>query len=71
MDKMLDDARGEVDPKKREPLYHQIVDRCLEDCAKIYHVHVNYIRLHKKGLIGFEPSPQEYVEAFRNVKWEG
>ncbi|MCL4553778.1 MAG: ABC transporter substrate-binding protein, partial [Actinobacteria bacterium] len=70
MDKWLDDARAESDPKKREPLYHNVVDRVLEDCPKIYHVHVNYVRLHKKGLVGFEPSPQEYIELFKNVRWE-
>jgi ABC-type transport system substrate-binding protein len=70
MDKMLDDARAELDPKKREVLYHRIVDRDLEDCPKIYHVNVNYVRLHKKGLAGFSPSPQEYIELFTNVRWE-
>lgn len=70
MDKMLDDARAENDPTKRDALYKQTVDLCLEDCAKIYHVHVNYVRLHKKGVIGFQPSPQEYVELFRDVQWQ-
>jgi len=70
MDTMLDDARAELDPKKREALYHKIVDRDLEDCPKIYHVNVNYVRLHKKGLAGFNPSPQEYIELFTNVRWE-
>ncbi|MBI2867862.1 MAG: twin-arginine translocation signal domain-containing protein [Chloroflexi bacterium] len=69
MDKMLDDARAEADPKKREALYHRIVDRTLEDCPKIYHVYVNYVRLHKKGLGGFNPSPQEYIELFTNARW--
>jgi peptide/nickel transport system substrate-binding protein len=70
VDKMLDDARGEVDPAKRVPIYHQVVDRVLEDCNKIYHVHVNYVRLHKKGLAGFEPAPQETTEIFENARWE-
>ncbi len=70
MDTMLDDARAELDPMKREALYHKIVDRDLEDCPKIYHVNVNYVRLHKKGLAGFSPSPQEYIELFTNVRWE-
>ena len=69
MDKTLDDARAELDPKKREPLYHRVVDRILEDCPKIYHVHVNYVRLHKKGLTGFTPSPQEYIELFTTAGW--
>jgi peptide/nickel transport system substrate-binding protein len=70
VDKLLDDARAETDPAKREPLYHQVVDRVLEDCPKIYHVNVNYVRLHKPGLVGFEPTPQEYVELFRSVQWQ-
>ncbi|MFB3819640.1 MAG: ABC transporter substrate-binding protein [Candidatus Methylomirabilales bacterium] len=71
MDKMLDDARAESDSKKREELYHRIVDRTLEDAPKIYHVHVNYVRLHRKGLVGFNPSPQEYIELFTTTRWEG
>ncbi|MHB1004734.1 MAG: ABC transporter substrate-binding protein [Chloroflexota bacterium] len=70
VDKWLDDARAEADPKKREPMYFSIVDRVLEDCPKIYHCHVNYVRLFKKGITGFEPSPQEYIEKFGNVRWE-
>jgi len=69
MDKMLDGARAEIDPKKREALYHKIVDLTLEDCPKIYHVNVNYVRLYKKGLVGFDPSPQEYIELFTNTRW--
>jgi peptide/nickel transport system substrate-binding protein len=71
MDKLLDDARAEGDPRKREGLYHRIVDRVLDDCPKIYHVHVNYVRLHKKGLVGFEPSPEEGTARFVNARWEG
>ncbi len=69
VDKMLDDARAESDPKKREGLYHKVVDRVLGDCPKIYHVHVNYVRLHKKGLTGFQPSPQEFIELFGTARW--
>jgi peptide/nickel transport system substrate-binding protein len=70
MDQMLDDARAESDPKKREPLYHRVVDRVLEDCPKIYHVSVNYVRVHKKGLLGFEPAPQESWVFFKDARWE-
>jgi len=71
MDKLLDDARAELDPKKREVLYHKIVDLTLEDCPKIYHVNVNLVRFYKKGLEGFEPAPQEDRELFMNTRWEG
>ncbi len=37
----------------------------------IYHCNVNYVRMHKKGLVGYEPSPQEYIELFKNMRWEG
>lgn len=71
LDKMLDDARGEDDPAKREPLYQAVVARDLEDSPYIYHLNVNYVRLYKKGLAGFEPSPQEYIERFGETRWEG
>lgn len=69
MDRMLDEARAESEPKKREALYHQVVDRALEDCPMIYLVNVNYVRLYKKGLEGYEPSPQEYIQVFTNARW--
>lgn len=71
MDRMLDDARGEVDPRQREGLYHRVVDRVLEDCPKIFHVNVNHVRLSKKGLAGYDPSPQEGNARFVNARWEG
>jgi peptide/nickel transport system substrate-binding protein len=70
LDKVLEEARASSDLKKREKLYHKVVDLTLEDCPKIYHVHANYVRVHKKGLVGFESSPQEYIELFRNVRWK-
>jgi peptide/nickel transport system substrate-binding protein len=70
MDKLLDGARVESDAKKREALYHKVVDLTLEDCPKIYHVNVNMVRFYKKGLSGFEPAPQEYIELFGNARWK-
>ncbi len=69
VDKLLDDARAEADTKKREVLYQKVVDRIIDDCPKIYHVHVNYVRIHKKGLTGFSPSPQELIELFGTSRW--
>ena len=69
MDELLDKARLEIDPKTREPIYHQIVDIAMEDSHQIFHVNVNLVRLHKKGLQGFQPSPQEYVESFLKLNW--
>jgi len=37
MDAMLDGARSELDPAKRESMYHKIVDTTLEECPIIYH----------------------------------
>jgi hypothetical protein len=66
---MLDEARAVSDRKKREVLYHKIVDQELVDNPMIFHVNANYVRLHKKGLEGFEPSPQEYIEQFHTARW--
>jgi hypothetical protein len=52
-------------------LYYKVVDQTLEDCREIFHINVNYVRLWQKGLVGFKPSLQEYVELFSSVKWEG
>jgi peptide/nickel transport system substrate-binding protein len=70
MDRLTDEARAESDSKKREALYYRAVDLALEDCPLIFHVNVNYVRLYKKGLVGYEPGPQDYVELFRDVHWE-
>ena len=69
MDELLDKSRMEIDPKIREPLYHQIADVAVEDAHQIFHVNVNCVRLHKKGLQGFEPSPQMGMEMFGKVSW--
>jgi peptide/nickel transport system substrate-binding protein len=69
MDVLVDDARAETDPKKRELLYHQVVDMTLEECPTIYHVNVTNIQLHTNKLTGFKPTPQEYIEKFDTVHW--
>jgi len=71
MDHWLDKAREITDDNEREKLYYRVVDQTLEDSRQIFHVNVNYTRLWKKGLVGYKPSPQEYVELFSSVKWEG
>jgi peptide/nickel transport system substrate-binding protein len=70
MQGLLIAARSEFDPAKREPLYHQIVDMTLDECPMIFHVNPNNIRMYKKGLLGFESSPQENVEKMDMVYWE-
>jgi peptide/nickel transport system substrate-binding protein len=69
MDELLDGARGETDAKKREGMYHQIVDLTLDDCPLIYHVNVTNIQLHSAKLTGFTPTPQEYVERLHTISW--
>jgi len=69
MDALLDGARGELDAAKRETMYHQIVDLTLEECPMIYHVNPNLIRVYNKNLVGFEATPQEYVEKMDTVSW--
>lgn len=69
MDTLLDGARSELDQKKREGMYHQIVDMTLEECPLIYHCNTNNIRVFNKKLTGFSPAPQEYVEKLDTVVW--
>jgi peptide/nickel transport system substrate-binding protein len=69
MDTLLDGARSELDPAKRETMYHQIVDMTLEECPIIYHSNSNNIRVFNKKLAGFNPSPQEFMEKFDTVYW--
>ena len=70
VDQWIEGARTDSDPKNREALYGKVVDRVLEDLPMMYLVNVNYLRMYKKGLVGYEPSPQEYIQLFKNVKWE-
>ncbi|WP_448040585.1 ABC transporter substrate-binding protein [Bradyrhizobium liaoningense] len=69
MDALTDSARSESDSGKRETLYHQIVDKTLEDCPLVYHCNVNMVRIFDKRLSGFTPSPQEYVELHDATSW--
>lgn len=69
MDRLLDAARSESDPAKREGLYHGIVDQTLEDCYFIYHCNVNYVQVYDNKLKGFTPSPQEYVQYHDQTEW--
>jgi peptide/nickel transport system substrate-binding protein len=69
MDQLLDGAREEVDPAKREPIYHKIVDTVLEECPLIYHCNVNFIRVYDKRLQGFRGTNQEYGEYFDEAAW--
>lgn len=69
MDSLTDAARAETDLSKREDLYHQIVDRTLDDCPLIHHCNVNLVRIFDKRLTGFSPSPQEYIELHDTTTW--
>jgi peptide/nickel transport system substrate-binding protein len=69
MDAMLDGARSELDPGKREAMYHKIVDTTLEECPIIYHCNTNNIQVYNNKLVGFEPAPQEYTEKLDAVSW--
>lgn len=70
MDNLLDTAMATTDQAKRAALYHQVVDTTLEDCSMIYHLNANYVRMHKKELEGFSPSPQEYIENMDTIRWK-
>lgn len=69
MDHLLDTARSEIDPQKREALYHGVVDLTLDECPLIYHCNVNYIQVFDKRLTGFSPSPIEFMELMGGVAW--
>lgn len=69
MDKLLDAARAEAVPVRRSELYSQITDLTLEECPQIYHCNVNFVRIHRSELTGFNPAPQEFVEMVDEVSW--
>jgi peptide/nickel transport system substrate-binding protein len=69
MDGLLDGARAETDPAKREGMYHQIVDMQLEESPLIYHCNVNYTQVFDKRLTGFTPSNQEYIQFMDEIAW--
>jgi hypothetical protein len=58
------------DPAGRAKHYHDVVDMTLDDCSMIYHLNANYTRMHKKGLEGFNSSPQEYIEMMDTIRWK-
>ncbi|MGQ0569052.1 MAG: ABC transporter substrate-binding protein [Armatimonadota bacterium] len=66
---MLDRARVETNPILRDTLYQKTVDAVHEDCPYIYLVHVNLVRLFRKGLTGYDPGPQEFVILMDKVRW--
>ena len=66
---MLDRARTVTSPTLREALYQKTVDAVLEDCPYIYLVHVNLVRLYRKGLTGYVPGHQEFVVLFDKTRW--
>ena len=67
--RLLDGARAETDVAKRTELYGQITDVALEEVPMIYHCNVNFVRIHRAGLTGFTPAPQEFVEMVDEVSW--
>jgi ABC-type transport system substrate-binding protein len=69
MDALLDGARSEIDAKKRETMYHNIVDMTLEECPLVYHCNANYIQVYNKRLSGFNPTPQEYMQLHDETAW--
>jgi peptide/nickel transport system substrate-binding protein len=69
MDALLDGARSESDQKKREAMYHGIVDLTLEECPTIYHLNANYIQVYNRRLAGYSATPQEYIQLHHNTHW--
>lgn len=69
MDTLLDNARGSNDEKERIGLYGKITDIALEDQPLVIHCNPNLLRAYRKGLNGFEPSPQSNTEWFKDAYW--
>jgi len=69
MDALLDGAREQIDPAKREPMYHQIVDMTLDECPLIYHCNVNFVQVYDKRLKGFVQTNQEYGQFHEATEW--
>jgi len=69
MDALLDGAREEIDPAKREPLYHRVVDMTLDECPMIYHCNVNFVQVYDKRLQGFVQTNQEYGQFYEDCSW--
>jgi peptide/nickel transport system substrate-binding protein len=69
MDRLLDGAREEREPAKREVMYGQIMDLTLEECPLIYHCNANYTQVYDKRLTGFTPSNQEYIQFMDQIAW--
>jgi peptide/nickel transport system substrate-binding protein len=68
-DQLLDQARIESEPAKREELYHQVLETILDDAPYIYTVHRGMVWAYNSALEGFVPRPQDYLLDFEPVHW--
>jgi peptide/nickel transport system substrate-binding protein len=69
MDRLLDGAREQTDPARREGMYHSIVDMQLDECPLIYHCNANYNQVFDRRLTGYTPSNQEYIQFMDEIAW--
>ncbi|HBY97068.1 MAG: ABC transporter substrate-binding protein [Ardenticatenaceae bacterium] len=70
VDRLLDQARQEIDPQKRAQMYSRVVQLVLEDAPYVYTVHRGMVWAYNKDLTGFTPPPQDYNLVLENVRWE-
>lgn len=70
LDTLLNDARSEADEDRRAEMYRRVVEIIHEDVPYIYTAHTNLVRVWRKGLTGYEPSPQETHFYLEEASWE-
>jgi peptide/nickel transport system substrate-binding protein len=71
LDSLLDKGRSSFDEKERAGIYRRVTELVQDEAPYIYINHINYVRLAKKGLVGYVPGPQEDgTLGWQDVTWE-
>lgn len=70
VDRLLDEARGATDQKRRIDLYRRVLGIALDDAPFTYTAHSNVVFIAKKGLVGVPLTPQEIYLSFETTSWE-
>lgn len=68
MDKMLDEARSEVNTEKRKAIYKDIMALALEDAPYLYLFHENNVFGLSREVKGFVPSPDGMIHTVNMTK---
>lgn len=70
LDALLDGARIEQESARRAEMYRRIIELALEEVPYVYTAHSNLVRVWRKGLAGYEPSPQDIDFRLETAYWE-